>query len=96
MSGTYGKEANVAEAKEWITPTEAARRVVALGYAATMTRQRIYQLADSDPAWPAPRDSWRSVGNYKLLPWKDVETYFKSRDTRSGPKGWTRGDMDER
>lgn len=76
--------------EEWITPTEAARRVVGLGYAETMTRQRIYQLADTDPAWPAARDTWRNVGNYKLLPWLKVEKYFKNRDTRSGPKGWAR------
>lgn len=80
--------------EEWITPTDAARRVVALGYAESMTRQRIYQLADTDPAWPAPRDTWRNVGNYKLLPWTQVETYFKKRDPRSGPKGWSRGKPD--
>lgn len=76
--------------EEWITPTEAARRVVAAGYAPTMTRQRIFQLADTDPNWPAPRSSWRSIGNYKLLPWGAVETYFKTRNSRSGPKGWSR------
>ena len=73
---------------EWITPTEAARRVVELGYAATMSRQRLYQLADSDPAWPAPRDTWRPLGAYHLLPWTPVEAYFKARDARPGPKGW--------
>jgi hypothetical protein len=80
--------------EEWITPTEAARRVVALEYVATMTRQRIYQLADTDPAWPAPRAEWRNVGNYKLIPWGPVEEYFKTRDVRSGPKGWNRAAAD--
>lgn len=74
--------------EEWITPTEAARRAVTLGYAPTMTRQRIYQLADTDPAWPAPRGDWREMGAYRLLPWKPVEQYFKNRDARPGPKGW--------
>lgn len=78
--------------EEWITPTEAARRIVALRYAPTMTRQRIYQLADTDPTWPAPRETWRNVGNYKLIPWAPVEAYFKNRDARSGPKGWTRAE----
>lgn len=78
------------ESDEWITPTEAARRVVALGYAASMTRQRIYQLADTDPAWPAPRAQWREVGAYRLLPWGPVERYFKERDARPGPKGWSK------
>lgn len=69
---------------EWITPTEAARRVVERGYATTMTRQRIYQLADTDPNWPAPRDQWREIGAYKQLPWEPVEQYFKSRQARPG------------
>lgn len=76
---------------EWITPTEAARRIVTLGYAEHMTRQRIYQLADTDPAWPAPREQWRTLGAYRLLPWRQVEEYFRKRDTRPGPKGWKSG-----
>lgn len=79
----------------WITPTEVARRVVAAGYAPTMTRQRIYQLADTDPAWPAPRSTWRPFGNYKLLPWDVVEPYFKARNARPGPKGWAKPQDDE-
>jgi hypothetical protein len=74
----------MADNEEWITPTEAARRVVQRGYAKTMTRQRIYQLAADDPAWPAPRDQWRTFGAYKMLPWGAVERYFKERDARPG------------
>jgi hypothetical protein len=80
---------------EWITPTEAARRVVDLGYAPTMSRQRLYQLADTDPNWPAPRDTWRKLGAYQLLPWTPVEAYFKTRDARPGPKGWNVKNADE-
>jgi len=72
------------ENEEWVTPTEAARRVVERGYAPSMTRQRIYQLADTDPNWPAPRNQWRQIGAYKQLPWAAIEEYFKNRDARPG------------
>ncbi|MEV6866357.1 hypothetical protein AB0M44_35855 [Streptosporangium subroseum] len=35
-----------------MTVTEIARRAVALGYARSMTRQRVMQLATSDPTRP--------------------------------------------
>lgn len=81
----------MADDEEWITPTEAARRVVRLGYAASMTRQRIYQLAKDDPNWPVPRDQWRTFGAYKMLPWGPVESYFKERDARPGRPMRTEG-----
>lgn len=76
--------ANDAEAHEWITPTEAARRVVAEGLRPSMTRQRIAQLADSDPQWPCPRSSWRPLGRYQTLPWEPVRAYFTAREATKG------------
>lgn len=79
---------------EWITPTEVARRVVAYGYAETMSRQRVCQLADTDPAWPIPREQWRALGRYWLLPWPAIEQYFAHRVTRPGAKRGKAGDLD--
>lgn len=84
----------IPDGEEWLSLTDTAARVVEMGYAATMTRQRISQLARSDRSWPVPEANWRRVGQVKLLPWTQVETYFKKRDPRSGPKGWSRGKPD--
>jgi hypothetical protein len=74
---------------EMVTLAEIARRVVAeLGYA-SMSPQRVSQLAETDPAWPIPRSQWRRVGAYWQLPWPPVRAYFAARDTRPGPKGWS-------
>jgi hypothetical protein len=70
--------------EEWLSLTDTAARVVELGYAATMTRQRISQLARSDKSWPVPETSWRRVGQIRLMPWEPVEQYFKSRQARPG------------
>lgn len=75
---------------EKITPTEIARRVVALGYAPTMTRQRVLQLADDDPGWPVPREQWERLGAYWLIEWEPVRSYFEKRVPVSGPAGWRR------
>jgi hypothetical protein len=74
---------------ERVTLAEIARRVVAeLGYA-SMSPQRVAELADTDPDWPVPRAQWRRVGAYWQLPWPPVRAYFAARDPRPGPKGWT-------
>jgi hypothetical protein len=81
---------------EWVTLTEAARLVVERGYAPSMTRQRLARLAETDPAWPIPKERMRTVGPAKLVPWPAIESYFRARDSRPGPKGWstTRDDED--
>jgi hypothetical protein len=78
-----------AEDLEQVTLAEIARRVVQLGYAASMSPQRVAELADTDPDWPVPRAQWRRVGAYWQLPWLPVQAYFASRDVRPGPKGWS-------
>ena len=74
---------------DWVTLTEAARLVVERGYAPSMTRQRLAQLAETDPAWPIPKERMRTVGPAKLIPWPAIEDYFRARDPRPGPKGWS-------
>ena len=80
---------------EWVTLTEAARLVVERGYARSMTRQRLAQLAETDPAWPIPKERMRTVGQAKLIPWPAIEAYFRSRDSRPGPKGWPARGVEE-
>ncbi|MFJ5588351.1 hypothetical protein ACIQCG_01210 [Streptomyces noursei] len=68
---------------ELMTVTEIARRV-------SLTRQRIMQLANTDPNWPVPRAEWKPLGRYWQIPWDDrLETYFAERDRSPGPKGWS-------
>ena len=76
--------------QEWLTMTQVAERVVQRGYADTMTRQRVAQLAETDPDWPVPKEQWRPVGRYWLLPWTPLEPYFKVRSSRPGRKGWSK------
>lgn len=73
---------------EWITPTEAARRLVAESICASMSRQRITQLASGgDPAFPCPREKWRTIGGYTLVPWEPVRAYFQAREPKQGGAG---------
>lgn len=75
---------------EMVTPTEIARRVVSHGWATSLTRQRVMQLADTDPGWPVPRAEWKRVGRYWQIPWDErLQKYFSARDRRPGPKGWS-------
>jgi predicted GIY-YIG superfamily endonuclease len=67
------------EAYEWITISEVARRVVAAGIEKRFSRQRVTQLAESDPNFPLPRSEWRFIANMWLFPWELVEPYFRSR-----------------
>ncbi|MFI5621794.1 hypothetical protein [Streptomyces sp. NPDC051567] len=76
----------------FVTPTELARLVVKNGWAPSMTRQRISELADTDPNWPVPRTEWHRVGAYWQIPLDDrLAKYFSHRTPtpRPGPKGWT-------
>jgi hypothetical protein len=81
---------------EWVTLAEVARRAVTeLGYP-SMSRQRIWELANTDPGWPVPRARWRRVGRAWQVPWPPVWAYLGKRDTRPGQKGWPRSPRDPR
>ncbi|WP_152626474.1 hypothetical protein [Streptacidiphilus carbonis] len=67
------------EVQELVTLAEIARRVVDLGYAQTMTRERVSQLSKTDPNWPVPRESWKKLGPYFQIPWPPIEEYFRNR-----------------
>ncbi|MFI1204830.1 hypothetical protein ACH4VR_36280 [Streptomyces sp. NPDC020883] len=68
---------------EMMTATEIGRRV-------SLTRQRIMQLAETDPNWPIPRSEWKRLGKYWQIPWDErLEKYFAARDRLPGPKGWS-------
>ncbi|MFJ2875516.1 MULTISPECIES: hypothetical protein [unclassified Streptomyces] len=74
----------------YVTPPELARLAVEKGWAQSLTRQRVMQLADTDPDWPVPRTEWHRAGAAWQIPFDDrLENYFKSRTNRPGPKGWT-------
>jgi hypothetical protein len=79
---------------EMVHLEEAARRVVALGYAPSMTGCRVGRLAASDPHWPVASDEERRVGSRREVPWDPVRDYFAARSagrgSRPGPKGWAR------
>jgi hypothetical protein len=75
---------------EMVHLAEVARRVVALGYAPSMTGCRVGRLAASDPAWPVASDQEQWIGHRRLVPWEPVRAYFAARDSRPGPKGWAR------
>jgi hypothetical protein len=73
---------------EWVTLAEVARRAVTeLGYV-SLSRQRVWELATTDPAWPVDRAQWQRVGPYWQVPWPPVRAYLAARDSRRGPKGW--------
>lgn len=75
---------------ERLTMQQIAERVVALGLAETMTRQRIARLAETDPNWPVPQAEWSKLGRYWQIPWDErLTNYFAARTSQPGPKGWS-------
>lgn len=75
-----------------------AKRVVRLGLAASMSRQRVMQLQrgdrrhPADPNFPPVR---LYAGPMKLFEWQEVRKYFEQRDTTSGRrKGWVNASKD--
>jgi len=72
---------------EMVTFTEIAKRLNAGGYLPRpITRQGVRHIAETDPAWPVPRDRWMRIGNAWALPWSPVEEFFRARETRGrGP-----------
>lgn len=94
-SGARGIGADEFYADEWLSASETARRVVAEGLAPKMSRQRIMQLAESDPDWPVPRAEWRTIANMWLFPWTPIREFFSTRTVRQGQRPKqpdTRGD----
>jgi hypothetical protein len=67
------------EVQELVTLAEIARRVVELGYAKSMSKERVSQLSKTDPNWPIPRTEWKKLGPYWQIPWPPVEAYFRNR-----------------
>lgn len=67
------------EVQELVTLAEIARRVVELGYAKSMSKERVSQLSKTDPDWPVPREQWMKLGPYWQIPWPPVEEYFRNR-----------------
>lgn len=67
------------EVQELVTLAEIARRVVELGYAKTMSKERVSQLSKTDPNWPIPREQWKKLGPYWQIPWPPIEDYFRKR-----------------
>jgi len=67
------------EVVELVTLAEIARRVVELGYAQTMSKERVSQLSKTDPRWPVPREEWQKLGPYFQIPWPPIEEYFRNR-----------------
>lgn len=67
------------EVQELVTLAEIARRVVELGYARTMSKERVSQLSRTDPDWPVPRTEWKKLGPYWQIPWPPIDEYFRNR-----------------
>src|SRR6266511_1338108 len=66
---------------------EIARRVVADGLATSMSKERVRQRHETDPAFPP--DVGR-LGRSLSFEWAAVRKYFSKRDPRPGKKGWAK------
>jgi len=60
-----------------VTLADIARRVA-------LSKQRVQQLAHHDPDFPVPKEEWKKVGRYYLLPWEPVKAYFEARNPQHG------------
>ncbi|MFD1277406.1 hypothetical protein [Streptomyces kaempferi] len=65
-----------------VTFSEMARRAVALGYAASLTRNGLIRIARSDPLWPVPQSDWCQVSGTWLFSWAVVEPFFRNREAK--------------
>lgn len=70
-----------------VTFTEIAQRVNDRNLSPRpITRQGVRHIADTDPAWPVPRDRWLKIGNAWAMPWEPIEAFFQERQSRGrGP-----------
>ncbi|MEV1006151.1 hypothetical protein [Streptomyces sp. NPDC049881] len=57
---------------EWISLSEAARRVVGEGIAPSMSQQRVSQLAREDPEFPRTMP----IGRSTAVDWRQARAYF--------------------
>lgn len=68
---------------EMVTFTDIARKVTERGLVARpITRQGVRHIAETDPAWPIPRERWMKIGNAWAMPWPPIEQFFRERTTR--------------
>lgn len=82
------------EIPEMVTFTEIARRVTAQSLVPRpITRQGVRHIAETDPSWPIPRESWMRVGNAWAMPWDPIEEFFKKRTVRG--RGPAKGASDD-
>lgn len=65
---------------ELISLRELARRLVAEGVVERISRQRVVQLADEDPAFPPVTQ----IGRSKAVDWRQAEPYFRRRKSQQG------------
>lgn len=72
---------------ELVTFPEIARRLNAANILPrAITRAGVRHIADTDPAWPVPREAWIKAGRLWLVPWAPVEEFFRNRPHRGrGP-----------
>jgi hypothetical protein len=74
------------EVPEMVSFAEIARRVSERGLTRPITRQGVRHIAETDPAWPVPKERWQKIGNALVMPWAPVEKFFRDRKTRGrGP-----------
>jgi integrase len=71
-----------------VNAPEIAKRVVAAGYAATMSRQGIWALSRDDPKFPDP---WPTTGWEQLWSWsQQIQPYFAARHDRRATRSASR------
>jgi hypothetical protein len=66
---------------------EIARRVVTDGLATSMSKERVRQLHETDPAFPSEVGR---LGRSLIFEWAPVRDYFSKRDQRPVKKGWAK------
>ncbi|WP_331738660.1 hypothetical protein [Embleya sp. NBC_00896] len=77
---TSNKAAAPAGEPEWMPPADIARRAVDDGFIRSMSAERLYYLAHTDPDWPVPEEEWKDAGTAKLIPWDNrLRGYFERR-----------------
>ena len=74
-------------ASDPVNYAEIARRVVADGLAESMSKERVRQLHETDPAFPS---ALGRLGRSLILEWAAVRDYFRQRDLRPVKKGWAK------
>lgn len=65
--------------------TEMARLHEESGFG-SISRQRLWDLARSDPNWPTPPDQAPRVGRIPLFDWNLFEPYFAGREKQQGKR----------